>query len=223
MYIQEISIDISPDLDADLMIDEFNWLMSSYHKNGQILSGAQTQFLSGRKIICLPYSLERDSLEAKNNNSHVNKQIKRLEELCQSQLIFRTVGTDYESHNEVCSCVHHESFYLRALSFSRDSAIICGTCRLSVPLYKLPKTDDDNYISILNWQLSSMICDGLEIINLNNSDIPSVPNSLLVAFDKLGFEICQKIENLSGVKTRLFSRLGKDKKGKNEPGKELVS
>lgn len=222
MYIQEITLQISPDLDKDLMVDEFNWLMSNYHKNGQILSGAQTQFLSGNRIICLPYTLERDSLDNKHNNSHVNKQLKRLEELTGEKLQYKTVGTDYDTYNEVCTCSEHSAFYLSAYGFSRDSAVMCADCRLSVPLYRLPKSKTDDYVNILNWQLSTMICDGLEIINLNNKGIPSLPNNLLLSFDKLGYKICQEIESLTGVKTRLFQALGKDKKGKSESGKEIA-
>jgi hypothetical protein len=40
MYVQEITLEISPDLEMELMIDEFNWLMSNYHKNGQVANGA---------------------------------------------------------------------------------------------------------------------------------------------------------------------------------------
>jgi predicted nucleic acid-binding Zn ribbon protein len=223
MYIQEITLDITPDLDADLMIDEFNWLMSNYHKNGQILSGAQTQFLSGNKIVCLPYTLEKDSLDAKFNNSHVNKQIKRLRDLCNADLKIRVLGTDYNSNNETCSCTSHSTFLLSALSFTRDSAVMCGDCRLSLPLYRLPKTDDDNYTSILNWQLSTMICDGFEIINLNTKKIPSLPENILLALDKQGYALCEKLEHLTGVKTRLLHKLAQDKKSKSIEGKELAN
>jgi predicted nucleic acid-binding Zn ribbon protein len=221
MYIHEITLNLSPDLDADLLVDEFNWLMSSYHKNGQILSGAQTQYITGRKIICLPYTLEEDSLSAKYNNSHVNKQVKRLEDLCNAKIEFRIIGNSSEHHNEVCTCKSQSAYYLTALSFSRDSGVMCGDCRLSVPLYKLPKTDDDNYTSILNWQLSSMICDGFDIINLK-TEIPSLPNSVLLSLDKLGFEICENIELKTGIKTRLFHKLGKDKKSGKSSGKEIA-
>jgi predicted nucleic acid-binding Zn ribbon protein len=223
MYIQEITLDLSPDLDSDLMIDEFNWLLSGYHKNGQILSGAQSQYISGQKIICMPYTLEKDSLDERYNNSHVKKQINRLEELCGTKLKFRTLGTDCNNHQQVCTCKSHSIFLLSAMSFSRDSALICGECRLSVPLYRIPKTDDDNYVSILNWQLSSMICDGFEIINLNNRQIPSIPNSMLLALDKMGYRVCEKIESATGVKTRLLHKLGKDKKSKYNGGKELAN
>lgn len=212
MFIQEITLEISHDLDMDLIVDEFNWLMAAYHKNGQLLNGAQTQFLSGRKIISLPYTLERDSLNKKFNNKAVNNQLSRLEKLCQAKLNFRTVGTDYSTHNSACSCQTHSMFYLTSFGFSRDSAVLCGSCRLTVPLYKLPKTSGDTYEDIINWQISTMICDGLETINLKNDNIPSLPNNYLLAFDKMGFKVCSRIEELTGVKTRLFQKLGKEKK-----------
>ena len=122
MYVQEITLQISPDLEMELMLDEFNWLMSNFHKNGQVANGGHTQLIVGQKIVSMPYTPEKDSLDAKYHNSHVIKQIERLETLCQSKLQIRTIGTD-GTHAEVCSCSSSSSHLLGAFCFSRDSAL----------------------------------------------------------------------------------------------------
>ncbi len=227
MYVQEITLDVSPDLEMDLMIDEFNWLMSNYHKNGQIANGGHTQLVLGNRIACLPYTLERDSLDRKYNNIHVNKQLKRLEDLCGKKLDIKTLGTNNPGHNEVCSCTKPSGYMLTALFFSRDSAIMCSDCRLSVPLYRLPKTEDESYMSILNWQLSSMVIEGYEIINLKNEKVPELSNNYLTAIDELGMDVCARIEQSTGITTRLFQKLGKTKENrrnnKSHPGKEMTT
>ena len=226
MYVQEITLQISPDLEMDLMLDEFNWLMSNFHKNGQVANGGHTQFIVGQKIVSMPYTPEKDSLEAKHHNSFVVKQIERLETLCQSKLQIRTIGAD-GNHAEVCSCKSSSSHLLGAFCFSRDSAVICGDCRLIIPLYRLPKTEDDSYLSIINWQLSTMVLDGFETINLKNNGVPNISKSHLNALDKLGFEVCERLEKLTGVKTRLLQTLGSSKlpsyknSNKKKPGEEL--
>lgn len=223
MYIQEITLELTPDLDADLMMDEFNWLMASYHRNGQVLSGSQTQFISGNRIICLPYTLEKDSLARKHNNDDVNRQLKRLEQLCQNPIVYRTIGVDYKNSERVCECQVPHSYVLTAVSFSKDSAVMCGECRQSVPLYRLPKTDGSNYASVLNWQLSSQIIDGLEIINLNNNAFPSVGKNIIKVLREDGQELCKKIETLSGVPTSLFDDFKKEQNDARETGLSMMS
>lgn len=210
MYIQEITLELSPDIDQELLLDEFNWLMSSYHKSGQVANGGYTQFISGNKIVALPYTLEKESLNPVHSNSHVNKQVKRLETLCGAAPTYRTIGTDSSKDNETCTCKRPSSILLTALSFSKDSALVCGDCRLSMPLYRIPKTDDDTYSSVINWQLNNQIVDGMDIINLNN-EVPAMSPAFLAAVDQLGFKICSHIEELTGIKTRLMQRQAKEK------------
>ena len=203
MYVQEISIKVNSDVDKNLVIDEFSWLMAQFHRNGQVLNGSQTQFINGSQIVALPYTLERDSLSKKYFNSYVTRQIKRVESLCDSRFSFRTIGTDYENSDETCSCGQTNAYFLSALYLSRDSAITCGNCHKSVPLYRLPKLQDDSYVSILNWQLSSMICDGLETINLDNPDFPPLSSPMIKAVQKQGLEICREIEAKTNIPTHL--------------------
>jgi hypothetical protein len=72
-----------------------------------------------------------------------------------------------------------------------------------------------------------MVLDGFETINLKNKGVPNISKSHLNAVDKLGFEVCEKLESLTGVKTRLLQTLGNSKlpnftnNNKKKPGEEL--
>jgi len=63
MYIQEISIDIKTKLDKDELIDEFGILMSFYRGNGQTQGRIESQYIKNDKIVCLPFTLEKNSLD----------------------------------------------------------------------------------------------------------------------------------------------------------------
>lgn len=59
MYIQKILIKINSKIEIDGIVDEFNILMSHYRGNGQSQGKIETQYITGNKIICLPYTLEK--------------------------------------------------------------------------------------------------------------------------------------------------------------------
>ena len=86
MYIQEISLEINSNIDKNDIVDEFGILMSHYRGNGQIQGNIQTEYITGNKIIRLPYTLEENSLESKINNFYVDRQTKKIEELCNSKI-----------------------------------------------------------------------------------------------------------------------------------------
>ena len=86
MYIQEISLQINSDTDKSDILDEFGILMSHYRGNGQIQGNIQTEYLTGNKLIGLPYTLEENSLDGKINNFYVDRQSKKIEELCNSKI-----------------------------------------------------------------------------------------------------------------------------------------
>ncbi|HQU82935.1 MAG TPA: DUF2310 family Zn-ribbon-containing protein [Pyrinomonadaceae bacterium] len=77
MYIQEISIEIKTEADKDELIDEFSLLLSLYRANGQTQGKIESQYIDGNKMVCLPFTLEKNSLAKKINNSFINEQIEK--------------------------------------------------------------------------------------------------------------------------------------------------
>src|SRR5687767_4970754 len=111
MYIQEISIDIQSKVNRDELMDEFGLLMSFYRSSGQTQGRIESQYITGDKIVSLPYTLEKKSLDKKYNNYYVNRQIKKIEELCNSKLIYKTVGKSYDRYKASCICKKSDFYF----------------------------------------------------------------------------------------------------------------
>lgn len=205
MYIQEVSIEIKTDINKNDVIDEFWLLMNCYRANGQKQGGIESQYITGNTVIALPSTLEKDSLDPKYNNIHISEQIQILEELCNSQIQFRLVGEDYEDHHTVCDC-HTSEFYILMTNYTTiESPINCGTCYWSVPLYRLPKYWDDEYLKILSWETDYICCDRLQmncwVWNYWGVNQMQKVDSYL---SKQGIEICKRIEELTSIPTYYF-------------------
>ena len=165
MYIQEISIEIKTTVDKDELIDEFGVLMSHYRGNGQTQGKIESQYIKDNKIISLPFTLEDQSLNKKYNNFYVDRQSKKLEELCKSELKFKTLGKTSASYQKPCTCKKPEFYILITNYLSILSPLTCGTCNQAVPLYFIPKYQDHGYIPILSWETNYNSCDSLQMNN----------------------------------------------------------
>lgn len=205
MYIQEVSIKIKTDINKNNIIDEFSLLMSYYRANGQKQWYIESQYITNNTVLALPFTLEKDSLDIKYNNIYVNKQVQKLEELCNSKMWFRLVGEDYKNHHTTCNC-HKSEFYILITNYiTIESPITCGTCNWSVPLYRLPKYSDSDYSDILRWETDYISCDTLQM-NCQiwerwwNKQMQEVDSSL----SKQGIQICKRIEELTSIPTYYF-------------------
>ena len=115
--------------------------MSFYRGSGQTQGRIESKYIDNDKIICLPFTLEKNSLDKKFNNFYVNRQTKKVEELCNSQLTFKTVGKSYNSYKTPCKCKKSDFYILITNYVTIESQLTCGTCNKSVPLYRDWETD----------------------------------------------------------------------------------
>lgn len=202
MYIQEISIEIKAKADINEIIDEFDFLLASYRGSGQTQGKIESQYIKEKKIVCLPYTLEKKSLGKKFDNFYVNNRKKIVEELCGTKLAIRTIGKSHEGYKGPCSCKKSAFYILFTNYLSIDSPLTCGTCNKSVPLYRLPVYYDHGYMPILSWQTNYISCDSLQMNcevgerwALNQMQEPTSQLS------RQGLAICRKIEELTSVPT----------------------
>ena len=205
MYIQEISIDIKTKGNKDELVGEFNLLMSFYRSSGQTQGRIESQYIADSKIVCLPFTLEKNSLNKKYNNYYVNRQSKKVEELCQSVLTFKTVGKGYNSYKGACKCRKSDFYILVTNYVSIDSPLTCGSCNNSVPLYKLPVYHDYGYMPILSWETNYISCDSLNM-NCAVGERWAL-NQMQVLTSQLsvqGLKICRKMEGLTSVPTYYY-------------------
>ena len=204
MYIQEISIDIKTTANKSTLVEEFQLLMSFYRGSGQTQGKIESQYIAQNKIVCLPYTLEKNSLARKFNNFYVNKQTQKLEELCNSKLQFRTVGKSYNSYKTPCICKKSDFFILFGYT-SIDSPLNCGTCGKPVPLYRLPVYYDYGYMPILSWETNYISCDSLQMnCEVGERWALNQMQDLKSQLSRQGLKICKKIEELTSIPTYYY-------------------
>ena len=202
MYIQEITINIKSKTDKDELVDQFNLLLSHYRGNGQTQGKIETQFIKGNKIIGLPFTLEKNSLDKQNNNFYVKRQIERIETLCNSTLQIKTIGKTHESYKGACNCTQSDFYILITNYITIQSPLTCGTCDMPVPLYRLPKYHDYGYMPILNWETNYISCDSLQMnCEVGERWALNQMQKINSQLSKQGIEICKKIEGKTSVPT----------------------
>jgi len=205
MYIQEILIEINSNADRDELYKEFFSLMADFYQNGQIQGHQHSQYFTENKIISLPYTLEEDSLDKKYFNKYIESDIKKIEEKFKSKIQFRTLGKTFDDYNRTCNCENFKFYILTTDFLTINSPIICGSCFKPVPLYKIPKYDNEGYYKILKWQDNYQSCSMLDI----NSTVGErwALKQLSDAGSQLskeGIEISRRIEEITNVPVYYF-------------------
>ncbi|WP_426326214.1 DUF2310 family Zn-ribbon-containing protein [Pedobacter sp. R-06] len=214
MYIQEISIDIKTKLDKDELIDEFGILMSFYRGNGQTQGRIESQYIKNDKIVCLPFTLEKNSLDKKFNNFYVNRQTKKIEDLCNSRLSYKTIGKSYDSYKSPCKCKKPHFYILITNYITIESPLTCGACNQSVPLYRLPIYYDHGYMPILRWETNYISCDSLQMnCEVGERWALNQMQEIKSQLSRQGLEICRKIEELTSIPTFYYLHNYKKYKG----------
>lgn len=205
MFVQQVSIEINSDADPDEVIDQFVLLDAYYRDNGQIQGATHMAYLAGDTVFGLHYTLEENSLDRREDNFYVNKQVELLEKNCRSKLKIETIGRTYLSPPQVCTCKQPEFYILYTTYVSLTSPVKCGTCWGAVPLYRLPIYDDHGYVPILNWETNYISCDSLQM-NCKVGEQWALkqmlaPNSQL---SQQGRKICGRVAELTKTPTYYF-------------------
>lgn len=205
MYIQEISININSKIDKDELVDEFGLLMSFYRGSGQTQGSLESQYIVDNKIVCLPYTLEKNSLNKKYDNFYVARQTKKLEELFKAKIQCKTVGKNYASYKSPCNC-KTSSFYILITNYMTIySPLTCGDCNNYVPLYKIPKYYDHGYIPILSWETNYKSCDSLQMnCEVGERWALNQMQEVNSQLSKQGLQICNKISELTKLPTYYY-------------------
>ena len=205
MYIQKIAIKINTKADKNELMDEFGNLIACYRNNGQIQGKDESLYLSKDKMVCLPFTLEKNSLHQKFNNVYVNQQIEKIEQLCEAKLKYKTVGKTHTAYQSPCQCQKSDFYILFTHYLTIESPITCGNCNHSVPLYRLPKFENFGYWSILKWDENYKACDTLQMScevgeRWGINQMQDIHSQL----SKQGMTICAEIEALTAIPTYYF-------------------
>lgn len=205
MYIQEISIEIRTKVNKNEIVDAFSLLLEFYRGNGQTQGRIESQYIEKNTMFCLPFTLEKNSLDKVHNNKYVNNQIEKIEQLCASKIAIRTVGKSYADYTQPCSCEKPEFYTLITNYVSIDSPITCGSCNTSVPLYRLPKYYDFGYMPVISWETNYQSCDRLQMnCEVGERWALNQMQELHSQLSKQGVAICRRIEELTTIPTYYY-------------------
>lgn len=205
MYIQKIQIEIKSKADKDEIFEEMNMLTCYYRGNGQSQGRIESQYIAGRKIISLPFTLEKDSLDRKYNNFYTERQIDKIEQLCAAKIQIKTVGKTSADYKSACKCKKSDFYILITNYVTIESPIFCGTCHQSVPLYRLPKYKDHGYVPILSWESDYISCDTLQMnCYVGERWALNQMENLKSTLTKQGLKICRTLEGLTNTPTYYY-------------------
>src|SRR5207237_2311956 len=86
-----------------------------------------------------------------------------------------------------------------------ESPLACGSCFRSVPLYRLPKYDDHDYMQILSWETNYISCDSLQMnCEVGERWALNQMQEVKSQLSRQGLKICQRIEELTDVPTYYY-------------------
>lgn len=200
MYIQKIKVEIKTKAYKDEVFEEMSLLTHYYRNNGQSQGKIQSQYVAGNNIICLPFTLEKDSLDRKYNNFYVDRQYEKIEQLCAAKIQIKTVGKTSEAYKSACKCKKSDFYILITNYITIESPIFCGTCDEPVPLYRLPKYYDHGYAAILSWESDYISCDTLQMnCWVGERWASNQMEDLKSTLTKQGLKICETLENLTNT------------------------
>ncbi len=179
--------------------------MSTYifllERTGQVLKNREISVVD-KNIISTPVLCpEIDSYKAENSTQYVLNAVNRLEQKSSSKIVYIQTGraAEYPDYK----VPENSSYYI--LRDQWVSPIVCGDTFKSVPLYKIPYTYHDGigYDDIVFWQNNYERLYGLWTSVYESFALGELQN-VHSELNKIGRELCAKIEKLTGVPTYLF-------------------
>lgn len=173
--------------------EELLWdYLSSLYKNGQIMEDYNIIEQDNKyvAIITLPEKVSLDNIYCNEYVRQYREKVTQRFEISNLEYFGKNINME-----DVCTC-NNPSWYLMYTDYARlESPISCGDCGKGVPLYRLPKYQDEReYYTMLEWQRAYnsfdrlymySICDRFILRHLNN------PKSELF---KIGLDIRRDLE-----------------------------
>ncbi|MBE2290287.1 MAG: DUF2310 family Zn-ribbon-containing protein [Chitinophagaceae bacterium] len=163
MFKQKVSILINTKHSREELLNEFEFLLGSLCKTGQILKKYESPYIENNEIVSFQRTHESTSLSKKYHNEYVNAHWNNLEKWCNSKLMVKRVATYPSCIRLSCKCKNPGFYVLFTHTFNDLSPVQCGECRRSVPLYKIKGLTSDELYEILSWETNYKACDDLQL------------------------------------------------------------
>ncbi len=201
--------------DAESVNDLVNLLLGAWRMNGQILG---KQFLiaqTDEDFEVYVDAPDTDSLSEKYNSRYVNETLEKIKE---KKITPKTTVLGLEPDSAMmCNCNKTKGYILFTTYVSLESPLKCADCFGVVPLYKIPKTADEEYYDIISWESDYQSCDSLQ---MNGVVGEKFAINQLSKYDsqltKQGLKVCRNIERGTGKKVFYYLYKGSSKSYKSE-------
>ena len=172
-------------------IEEIEWLLTMYYRNGQVLENYLIEDHIDFYIVTVTI-VDDDSLDEKYNNKYVTNQLNNLKYVSLSNI---EIISDDAVASDSCHCTEYDRFYLIP-SNDISSPIYCSKCEKEVPLYKLKHFYDDEYTPILDFVKTYQSLNKLWIFGLKDNYTRKEIGNPKSTFNKLGLNICNNYSKI---------------------------
>lgn len=163
-------------------------LLGAWYQNGQILNDNYVYERDGTYISYVSTD-DTDSLDEKYANQHVKAAMGEF------SYTIKYCGELTESKG-CCSC-KSPSCYELYTDTCNASPMICGDCRLPVPLYRLPYLDGGrDHFRLINWTEMYMHMEGLWMTSYHDRYTYHQLTSIDSVLVKEGRKICRDMEKI---------------------------
>ena len=193
----ELIFDINNQSDTQHIASIIMDYLSSLYKNGQILGKEYPIALKDKMIFSYILVPDSHSLDTQYSNKYVSENYRKLSSL-NITLTQRIIGKEINSSN-ICDCDDCKNYILYTDYLTLESPLHCGNCFGIIPLYKIPKTYDDEYYDIKCWESNYQSCDNLQMncsvgAQFGIGQLSKINSNLNIE----GLNICKNIINLTG-------------------------
>ncbi|HLD35982.1 MAG TPA: DUF2310 family Zn-ribbon-containing protein [Planctomycetota bacterium] len=223
MYTVEINYQINKTAKLDEQLNTLNSLLGSWRNNGQILGNQFTivkRKCSYAVFVNIP---EKISLSPQLDSKYAAKCRKNLCSTGLSKPSIKILGKDSEC-SKTCLCKKHSFYILFTTYISFESPLRCGDCFGVIPLYRIPKTYDDEYNDIIIWQSDYQSCDSLQMhCTVGEKFGINQISKLDSALTKVGMKVCKSIQKATKKKTYYYLYKGIGKSYRSEISRKCPS
>lgn len=182
----------------------FDLLLGAFRMNGQILDREQTIVSLEQQMDAYISAPANDAFETKFNNEWVRKHLEGIKSAGLSEPEFTELGKDPHEPT-ACVCQISNSYLLFTTYLEIQSQVRCGNCFRPVPLYRLPRHENDEFNDVIRWSSNYKSCDSLFMHSgtgerFGYREMSRIDSSLT----REGRKICTKIEQDTGKPTYYY-------------------
>ncbi len=216
MYVAKILFDRKESIiSKDIVIGELQVFVSSLRFGGQIQSNDFHLAITENQFIVIVHIQEKVSLKDTYMNNYTRNCLDLLKNEGVELSGYKIIGND-PTGTASCGCKKNERFIMATSCLSIDSPLICKSCYLPVPFYKLGETSKYNFQTLVEWQdiynaFDRLFLDSDKYENYAFEQLAN-PNSEL---NVNGLDCCENIAEKYGFPVYYYIFSGIDKNDNN--------